>query len=85
MRIRLDNLQQIWSVADADKFGLGFPISVVKMSGRVMNRNRKVKVWARIRPTSNFAHDNLELLPDHKVIPNLRFPFFSVGLLFASV
>ena len=38
------------------------------MSGRAGNRNKKVKVWARIRPTSNFAHDNLELLPDHKVI-----------------
>lgn len=27
-----------------------------------------MKVWARIRPTANFAHDNLELLPDHKNI-----------------
>lgn len=33
-----------------------------------MNRNRKVKVWARVRPTTNFAHDYLELLPDHKSI-----------------
>lgn len=38
------------------------------MSGRANNRNKKVKVWARIRPTSNFAHDNLELLPDHKSV-----------------
>ncbi|KAK7506301.1 hypothetical protein BaRGS_00002413 [Batillaria attramentaria] len=38
------------------------------MSGRANNRNKKVKVWARIRPTSNFAHDNLELLPDHRSI-----------------
>ncbi|KAK7113745.1 kinesin-like protein KIF9 isoform X2 [Littorina saxatilis] len=38
------------------------------MSGRSMNRNKKVKVWARIRPTSNFAHDNIELLPDHRSV-----------------
>ncbi|PVD37645.1 hypothetical protein C0Q70_00243 [Pomacea canaliculata] len=38
------------------------------MSGRANNRNKKVKVWARIRPSSNFAHDNLELLPDKKSI-----------------
>ena len=33
------------------------------MSGR----NKKVKVWGRFRPTGNFAHDNIVLLPDNKV------------------
>jgi len=32
------------------------------MSGR----NKKVKVWGRFRPTGNFAHDNIVLLPDNK-------------------
>lgn len=27
----------------------------------------KVKVWVRIRPSSNFAHDAIELLNDDKV------------------
>jgi hypothetical protein len=27
-------------------------------------------VWARVRPTSEFAYDNLELLPDGKVKKN---------------
>lgn len=31
-------------------------------------RGRKVKVWGRIRPTANFAHDNLELMADKKVM-----------------
>ncbi|XP_046327027.1 kinesin-like protein KIF9 isoform X1 [Haliotis rufescens] len=31
-------------------------------------RGRKVKVWGRIRPTANFAHDNLELMADKKSV-----------------
>ena len=30
-------------------------------------KNKRVQVWARVRPTSEFAYDNLELLPDGKV------------------
>lgn len=30
-------------------------------------RNRKVKVWGRFKPTSNFAKDNIEILGDSKV------------------
>ncbi|XP_005111799.1 kinesin-like protein KIF9 isoform X3 [Aplysia californica] len=30
------------------------------------SRNKKVRVWGRFRPTANFAHENIELLPDNK-------------------
>uniref|UniRef100_A0A2C9KB79 Kinesin-like protein n=1 Tax=Biomphalaria glabrata TaxID=6526 RepID=A0A2C9KB79_BIOGL len=32
------------------------------------NRNRKVRVWGRFRPTSNFAKENIELLNDSKSV-----------------
>ena len=31
------------------------------------SKSKRVQVWARIRPTALFAHDNLELLPDGRV------------------
>ncbi|XP_048779143.1 kinesin-like protein KIF9 isoform X1 [Ostrea edulis] len=31
-------------------------------------KNKRVQVWARVRPTSEFAYDNLELLPDGKSV-----------------
>ncbi len=36
---------------------------LLKMNGR----SKKVKVWVRTRPTSNFAHDMIDLEPDSKV------------------
>lgn len=33
----------------------------------VGGKGKRVQVWARIRPTSRFAQDNLELLPDGRV------------------
>ncbi|ESO94407.1 hypothetical protein LOTGIDRAFT_227399 [Lottia gigantea] len=38
------------------------------MSSKAGQRGRKVCVWGRVRPTSDFAHDNLELLPDGKSV-----------------
>ncbi|KAH9489559.1 Kinesin-like protein kif9 [Bulinus truncatus] len=32
------------------------------------NRNRKVRVWGRFRPTSNFAKENIEILGDCKSV-----------------
>ena len=31
------------------------------------SKSKRVQVWARIRPTASFAHDNLELLQDGRV------------------
>lgn len=38
------------------------------MSGR----SKKVKVWTRIRPTSEFAHDIIDLQPDSKVYASAK-------------
>lgn len=32
------------------------------------NKSKRVHVWTRVRPTSSFAQDNLELLPDGKSV-----------------
>ena len=40
---------------------------------RSASRNKKVKVWGRIRPTAQFANNNLELLTDTKVSKCLFF------------
>ncbi|XP_053385895.1 kinesin-like protein KIF9 isoform X1 [Mercenaria mercenaria] len=34
----------------------------------VGNKGKRVQVWARIRPTSHFAQDNLELMPDGRSV-----------------
>ena len=42
-------------------------------------KNKRVQVWARVRPTSEFAYDNLELLPDGKVC--YRYQLRDIGCL----
>jgi len=45
-------------------------ISLASQNSRqtvVGGKGKRVQVWARIRPTSSFAQDNLELLPDGRV------------------
>jgi len=32
------------------------------------SRSKKVKVWVRTRPTTKFAHENIDLKADGKVI-----------------
>ena len=46
-------------------FVAGKNITSAVMSGH--GRGSKVKVWVRVRPTANFAHDMLALQPDNKV------------------
>ena len=35
-------------------------------------KNKRVRVYVRTRPTPYFAHDKLELLPDNKVTSGLK-------------
>lgn len=43
-------------------------------------KNKRVQVWARVRPTAEFAYDNLELLPDGKVLYHV-FGFYTASFI----
>ncbi|WAR10868.1 KIF9-like protein [Mya arenaria] len=44
------------------------------------SKGKRVQVWTRIRPTSQFAQDNLELLPDGKGVVNNQIADWSFRL-----